>query len=580
MCGIAGIYRKNGISKKEHHLLDQMLDKIEHRGPDSRGSYLQDPNLCFGSVRLAMIDTQNATNWLTNEEGSILLVYNGEVYNHKHLKASLESKGHRFSTDNDGEVLIHLYEEEGIDFLHRLDGMFAFALWDARTGSLLLARDPLGIKPLYYQQVKEGIVFASELKGLFPAQEKSLEIDPQALLSYLHFRCVMAPNTIYRGISKLEPGSFLLVKGGQVEIKTYWDPLQEVSVSNRSFASLFSGVVEETARSDHSLGVFLSGGMDSGVILSALSGQRKGVPTFTIGYDYLGLEDEGEHALELACHFESNHHYYKIKDEHVSRDLEKVLWHLDEPLYSTVSLSTYALSRMASKRVKGVLTGDGSDEFFLGYSYLLKPLKVLNDGGDWEEEYRKQIGWMFSPWKEQLVEPQKLVYPLLGSFGKSLSPLEAMRYFEVRFRLPEYHLSRVDRLSMSHGLEARLPYLRKEVVGWLLQQSPEKLLIEGEQKAILRDAFKMRLPLTTVARKKQPFTAPTIHWLQHVLKEEVHDLILTTDYAHDLGFKKSGLCKVLDNCYSGDGSSFSHLWGIYILYKWYQMYSTEIRMKF
>lgn len=578
MCGIAGIFHFNGMTSYEKEQIGIMLSKIEHRGPDSSGVYTDNKNICVGSVRLSMTDSQSEINYLSNEDESIILVFNGEIYNHKELRLSLENKGHVFKTGSDGEVITHLYEEKGIDCLKELDGMFACALWDSYRKVLFLARDPIGIKPLYYKVDKERVIFASELKAICSICNSPLVIDITSLSSYFHYRFVTPPRTIFQNIFKIEPGSFLVAQNGLIHKKKFWEITfgKECGNSGDSFYDILKESIVTTTSSDHKIGLFLSGGLDSSGILAMYSALQSNIPTFTIGYESDCGQDEGHFAATLSGWMNSQHEYRKIINKEVSHDLRKVLWHLDEPLYSTISLSTYSLSKMASKKVKGVLTGDGADELLLGYSYLLKALNIFKSGGDWKQSYLRQIGWMTGNWLERLAKAELIEEreDLLQVFG-SENPFDAMRYFEIKYRLPEYHLSRVDRLSMAHGLEARLPFLRKKVVEHLLKYSSDILLVPGKQKKVFRDAFSRFLPTEFIERKKQSFTAPFIEWLEGPLKEEVHDLLLGSSYHNALYIKKKGVEDVVQNCYHGDGSAFSVLWGLFNIYKWYESFKND-----
>lgn len=572
MCGIAGIFHPNHISDREKAQVFEMLKAIRHRGPDGLGVYKESPDVCLGSVRLSMVDSQNEIHWLDNESRSILLVFNGEIYNHKELRLGLENKGHVFRTKSDGETIVHLYEEEGVQFLNQLDGMFAFSLWDPRKKLLLLARDPFGIKPLYYQKHFNCLKFASELKALKKISEKALEIDLVSLSSYFHYRFVAPPRTIFQGICKLEPGSFLTAQDDDITVRRYAEiPLKKKPSFQTNFQDIWKEALETTADCDHPIGLFLSGGLDSSAILASIPKiPPHPIQTFTIGYENECDQDEGLFASSLARCMGSRHEYQKINPKDVRSDLTKTIWHLEEPLYSTVSLSTYRLAKMASRHVKGVMTGDGSDELLLGYSYLLKPYEAFKNGENWIDAYLYQIGWVTGNWGERLFQEDviKNRENLLSSSG-NLHPFDVMRLFEIKYRLPEYHLARMDRLSMAHGLEARVPFLRKKVVEFFLSFPSEALLIPGKQKEFLKSEFSKLLPKESLERKKQSFTAPYISWLQGPLKEEVFDLILGTDFYHPLQLKKEGLIDVLTNCYEGDGAAFSVLWGLFTLHKWY-----------
>ncbi|WP_437926542.1 asparagine synthase (glutamine-hydrolyzing) [Sorangium sp. So ce291] len=576
MCGLAGIFDLRLVGQADRHDVQRMLHAMSHRGPDGTGLSAESRDAVLGTVRLAMIDSARQIDLLQNEDGTIILAYNGEVYNYRQLRRRLQARGHAFQTDSDGEVIVHLYEEELDGGIQELDGMFAFALWDVKNRRLLLARDHLGIKPLYYQQQGQRITFASELKALLAGGASIPEIDSHALMDYYHYRFVSAPRTIFKGISKLEPGSLLLATQEGVTLKRYWKPRFDGRPDSRTFKEILHSAVDSTSTSDHPLGVFLSGGLDSSSILAARSSSVDRLLSFTIGYQGAGWEDEGDEARAVARHFGSHNVYRKIHDAEIHEALRAAVWHLDEPLYSTVSVSTYALAELASRSVKGVLTGDGSDELLLGYNYLIKVRDTLEHDGDWRGVYKAQIGWLPDLWRSSLlVEPGGKTGNVFLESDHDASPLDVIREFETCYRLPEYHLTRVDRLTMAHSVEARVPFLRRDIVEWLCGWRAEDLLVPGRQKALLRDAFATALPERTITKGKQPFTAPHAGWLKNPLRESACELLLASGHHHELGVKRESLQGLLSAFYGGEEALLPVVWGIYVLFEWYQMFVKE-----
>lgn len=574
MCGLAGIFHQYFSPEKAD--VEQMLNTIQHRGPDGRDLFVN-ADICLGIVRLAMLDSKNNTSILSNETNTIYLAYNGEIYNHQVLRNALKAKGHEFKTQNDGEVIIHLYEEKSFHFVKDIDGMFAFALWDTNKKILCLGRDALGIKPLYFKKQDEKIIFSSELKGILTLEKQFPEISSIGLASYFNYRFITAPHTIYKNINKLEPGTLLIAKEGKIEIKKYWEPC--FNIENKevtSFSTLFHSAIHTTAEADSPLGVFLSGGLDSSAILASLSNKLPySSLSFTIGYDFSTHMDERLEADTIANHLQSKHYHTYIKSSDISRILNKVSWHLDEPTYSTVSLSTYVLAELAAQHVKGVLTGDGSDELFMSYHYLQKPFEAIKNKTDWKLSYQEQIGWLPTDWKKILLTDPSQVAQCDFIKEKDAVEVNTLRYFELKYRLPEYHLARVDRLSMAHGLEARVPFLRKEIVAYLLGQTITNALETGERKNLLRDIITNYFPTKSIQKNKKPFTAPFGEWLKSSLKKEVYEIILGTNYHLTLGLNFLGLKSLIKRCYAGEENLFPILWGIFNLYKWYSVFSNK-----
>lgn len=575
MCGIAGIFQQYVFPEKSD--VEHMLDTIQHRGPDGRDVFVN-ADICLGIVRLAMLDSKNNTSILSNETNSIFLAYNGEIYNHHMLRNTLKAKGHEFKTQNDGEVIIHLYEERSFHFVKDIEGMFAFALWDINEKILCLGRDALGIKPLYFKKQREKIIFSSELKGILALEKQFPEINPISLASYFNYRFIIAPHTIFKNISKLEPGTLLVAKEGAIEIKKYWEPCFNTMEKKEatSFDALFHSAIQTTAEADFPVGVFLSGGLDSSAILASLSNKLLHSPrSFTIGYDFSTHTDERLEASAIASYLRSKHHHTHVKSSDVGRILDKVVWHLDEPTYSTVGPSTYVLSELAAKHVKGVLTGDGSDELFMSYHYLEKPFEAIKNKTDWKSVYQEQIGWLPTDWKKILLVDHLQVAQCDFIEDKDTVEINTLRYFELRHRLPEYHLARVDRLSMAHGLEARLPFLRRDIVAHSLEQTLRNSLEMRERKNLLRNIVTNYLPNTFIQKNKRPFTSPFSEWLKTTLKKEVYDLILGNSYHVTLGLNVVGLENLIKKCYTGEDRLFPVLWGIFNLYKWYSLFSKK-----
>jgi asparagine synthase (glutamine-hydrolysing) len=368
MCGICGT---KGIQDRD--LLQRMTETLSHRGPDSDGYYL-DEQVSLGVRRLRIIDLVTGDQPMHNEDSSIIAVLNGEIYNYKELTAELKGRGHRFYTNSDTEVLLHLYEDFGEDFMHKLRGMFAFAIWDKRDSKLFLARDRLGIKPLYYIYKDNKFMFASEMRALLEDKSISRELDPEALDYYLSFLYIPAPLSVIKSIKKLLPGHSLSLKNGSLDIRRYWrlDFLTQHTRSDSSLRESMFDVLTETMKthlvSDVPLGVFLSGGIDSSLIVALLAKAGiQGIKTFSIGYeDKYSSYDELKYARLVSGRFGTQHEEFVLRPD-IKDALTKVINYLDEPLADSSAILNYLISKEASNFVKVALSGVGGDELFGGY---------------------------------------------------------------------------------------------------------------------------------------------------------------------------------------------------------------------
>ena len=552
MCAICGFFKNNSLNNSNLDILRAMMSAQVHRGPDDDGVY-SDNSIHLGFKRLSIIGIENGHQPIFNEDKSVVIICNGEIYNYQDLRDKLIKKGHSFSTRSDCEVIVHLYEEHGLDFVSKLEGMFSICLWNIAEKQLVLARDRMGIKPLYYYRHNTHFAFASELKSLikFPLIKK--EVNPHALGAYFSLNYIPYPSTIYKNIYKLAPGTVLVHDKNGVELKPYWNirkklPSTRIMDQSKWITSLrdaFWDAVKKRLMSDVPLGVLLSGGIDSSGIVAALFmlGETK-IPTFSVIFKDLPGYDEGEYSRFVADYFKTNHTVLDVKSDCLHM-LEKVIYQMDEPIADKALIPSYLIFGEASKHVKVILSGEGADELFLGYNKY-KWLNMLPSGrvplarsakGLVRSSRRiyKLMDFLAKPsslekavlWDRVFLEEEK--ERLLKNFHEytyssnscAIPPLrknsliEFMAVWDLLYYLPENLLMKVDKLSMAHGLEARVPYLDWRFVK-LLMRVPLKLkLNQSASKYVLRKMFTGILPDKILNRPKHGFTLPVKEWIRH-----------------------------------------------------------------
>ena len=588
MCGIVGVLAYDELAPALAAPVELMLDAVAHRGPDGRGVETHGRDLCLGAVRLAVVDPHGSHQPLHDSTGELSLVFNGEIYNFRELRAELKRHGHRFTTDGDGEVIFGLYREDPRGFAGRLDGMFAFALWDRTRRRLLLCRDRLGIKPLLYWDDGRRLIFASEAKGLLAHPAVPVGIDRAAIVDYLRYRFPMPSASAFAGVRKLPPGTCLTVEpsgGGRYTRRdTFWNAAAIVGsadggsalgpVLERSLASTVAGLDPPA--------MFLSGGLDSSTICALTAARSPLGESFSVGYGHGGWEDERPHARAVAAELGLDHHETAIRPQDVPTLLEEVVWHLEEPVYTPVTLSTYAVSALAARRHKVVLSGDGADELLLGYAHFREVQALADAGGPWEAQYWQALGWLSTEAFDQIVGADvRRAAPGLETLTARCpvpaTTADRMRWFEVHNKLTEYHLNRVDRLAMAHGLEVRVPYLRNEVVSWALSHAATTLLGPQPAKQPLREVAATRLPPGILGRPKQKFTAPSVLWLSGSLRPLVKELLLDSDGYEALGLRRNGLRWLAGWFDAEPERAAAAVWGMVVLLQWYELVYQRIR---
>jgi len=578
MCGICGkLELGDDAPPVSVETLRQMLAPIGHRGPDDEGMYRSGP-IGLGHKRLKIIDLNTGKQPICNEDGSIWVVYNGEVYNYKELTSYLLQKGHRFRTATDTEVIVHLYEEFGADCVKQLRGMFSFALWDDKNKTLLLARDRVGIKPLYYCHTAKSLLFASEIKAILADSSVQAEVDPALLDRFVTYFYTPGEQTLFKNIHKLEPGCYLSVKNGQVKITKYWDltfdkVARTFDEAVEELEHLLARTIRDHMISDVPVGVLLSGGVDSSGVLSfAVDNTDKPISTFTIGFDS-GCTDERPYARLAADAFGARNYELTITARDFWSLLPKYIWHMEEPVCEPPAIALYCVSKLAREYVTVLLSGEGGDEAFAGYqSYrnffwlekikrglgpLAGPVGRLIAGStsmNGASRYRRYGPLMRTPLENYYYSHSSTPYNFFNSHYselytgdflatvqkssraessqrcfaevKGLDPLDQMLYVDTKTWLPDDLLIKADKMTMANSVELRVPLLDHQILEFAASLPPRYKLKNTSTKHILKKALSKRLPPEILYRKKTGFPVPYATWLGNDLRKEVSEILL------------------------------------------------------
>ncbi|HVG30151.1 MAG TPA: asparagine synthase (glutamine-hydrolyzing) [Pyrinomonadaceae bacterium] len=626
MCGIAGFAGDNeGLSREERAgVLERMCRVIRHRGPDDQGTLVTD-GAAIGMRRLSIIDLAGGHQPMAGEDGRVALVFNGEIYNYRELKPELERKGHRFVTNSDTETIVHAYEEFGAGCVERLRGMFAFAVWDSRSRELFIARDRVGKKPLFYAVTPRGtLVFGSELKSLLEHPELGREVDPEALDAYLSLGYVPDPLCILRGVRKLPPGCHLTFKDGRVNVQSYWDfEYAEPSAAEArrdvdDYLEELRALLDESVRmrlvADVPLGAFLSGGVDSSTVVGLMSRHASGpVKTFSIGFREDSY-DELAYARVAAKAFETEHHELIVTPE-VCQVVDELAWHLDEPSADSSAIPTYAVSKMAREHVKVVLSGDGGDELFAGYTRYLTDRgrrgfarlpRAVREGvmlpfsrslphGAWGRNYLHNVSLdpvaryldsvSFITGLNKLSLYTEGMRARLGGASRaeavfrghaarvaSPDPLDTLLYIDSKTYLPGDILTKVDRMSMAASLEARVPLLDHKLIEFVTR-IPASLKMKGaETKHVFKRAVRGLVPDEILDRPKQGFGVPIPQWINAQLRGRIRET-LTDARARARGyFEPRYLRLMLDEHERGRRDHSAQLWSLFMLELWHRTF--------
>ncbi|MFX0201561.1 MAG: asparagine synthase (glutamine-hydrolyzing) [Candidatus Hodarchaeota archaeon] len=556
MCGICGF-----TGAPERRLIDRMTDVMIHRGPNDRGIF-QNDHVSFGHRRLSIIDIAGGHQPMFNEDASICIVYNGEIYNHLELRKELESKGHRFQTRCDTEVIIHLYEELGINCVQRLNGMFAFAIWDNHEKLLFLARDRLGIKPLYYAEVNKRFLFASEIKSLLQYHRMPREVNYSSLDKLLTFSFVPGHETMFKAIYKLLPGHVLVQRKGKTRIHRYWKyehhaskELEEKEIIEQIY-ELLQDSVRIRLMSDVPLGATLSGGLDSSAVVGMMSKFLNApVNTFSIGFNE--ANDELPYARIVARHFRTEHRECILRYSQLEEILHEILWHLEEPITNGANFPTYFYSSAVKENLTVCLIGEGADELFAGYDRFkcMSPLVAWFPSGFKHYGYLYSLG-CFTQRQKRALFTDGLSSRVSGSspldlyfsyFHNQNSKLDNGIAFDIDNVLPEFQLMRIDKLTMRHSVEARVPFLDFRLVE-LASKIPSHLKLRSlEEKYILRKALTGFLPEEILKRKKRGLTTPVKSWFERGLSNLVDHFLSEKNIKRRGLFRKDYISYLIKN---------------------------------
>lgn len=616
MCGISGIINKDIGNPASRKLIQSMCEVMKHRGPDEDGFYING-NVALGMRRLKVIDLSTGSQPVFNEDKSIVVIFNGEIYNYKTLREEMISRGHGFYTNSDTEVIVHLYEEYGENFVTRLNGMFAIALWDNRDKTLLLYRDRLGEKPLHYMATEWGIIFSSEIKSILCDRSIERKLDNEALYHYFSFYSIPAPLTIYSGIKKLLPAHYLKYNMGKAEIKQYWDfsfnpdfkkTEEEFSLTLRH---LLLKSLKKRIISDVPIGAFLSGGIDSSIVVGLMSTLLdKPVKTFSIGFEE-DRYNELEYARIIAKKFKTDHHELLVKPSAVDL-IDELIKFFDEPFGGPSAIPTFLISKFTRQYVTVALTGDGGDEIFAGYDNYRTALKrkklnllpkwfryFLADrvgnklpysapGKRFLQSLSLDEGKLFcmgvsEPWKKNLFSYEFLEKVnnldsfqivekyLLYGFSEYLSKF---MYLDTKLYLPNDILVKVDRMSMANSLETRILFLDHEIIEFAATIPAVLKINNGVTKYILKKSMKDLIPKEILERGKWGFALPVDIWFRNELRDMI---VSSVEKIKGYGvFNYSFVKDRLHDHLSARKDYARFLWSLMVFQKWHDKYLTSV----
>lgn len=608
MCGICGF---TGEVLRRDEVLRHMTDSITHRGPDSAGVFTDD-TVAMGFRRLSIIDLAGGDQPLYNEDRTLVLTFNGEIYNHPALRAELEAAGHVFATRSDGEVLLHGFEQWGEEMLPRLRGMFGFAIYNTADHSLFLARDYFGIKPLHYTQLPDGrLIYASEIKSILQHPDFVKELNPAALDSYLSFQYVVPPETFFKGVYCLPPAHFMWVKNGDITVRRYWEaaftPDESMTLDEAvdRIDRVFTESVEAHRLSDVEVGCFLSGGVDSCWVASYFGGQK----AFTVGFDNGEHYDESRYAADLARAVGIHHTVKIISEDEYWAALPQVQYYLDQPLADPSCVALYFVAQLAAEQVKVVLSGEGADELFGGYriyhepfslagyqklprwfrravAAAVKPLPAFKGrsfllrGAQTLEERFIGNAYMFRQAEKRRLlkeipagDPTALTREVYEQ-TRGQDDVTRMQLLDINRWMVGDILLKADRMSMAHSLELRVPFLDKEVFATAATIPTCHRIAGGTTKYAMRQAAARHMPESDSRRPKLGFPVPIRVWLR---QKDHYDTVRAafTGASAERFFHTDELLRLLDRHFKGKSDESRRIWTVYMFLVWYDVYFAE-----
>jgi asparagine synthase (glutamine-hydrolysing) len=625
MCGIYGVFDRNGVPVT-HELIQKMGSVLHHRGPDGEGRYISN-EIGLGHRRLSIIDVAGGSQPIANEDGTLQIIFNGEIYNYIELREELLKAGHIFKTRSDTEVILHGYEEWGTACVERFNGIFAFAIWNNLDRSLFIARDHLGVKPLYYVTLGRRIAFASEIKALLQVAECPREVDLESLGELFTLRYVPSPKTLFSGVKKLPPAHWMLVDSEKLEIRRFWNWKAEV-VENRRESDLieaYQALVEDAVRlqmrSDVPVGLFLSSGMDSASLLALMRQNSNGnIHTFTLGFEHGERTNETDDARKLAQLYGSDHTELIVGPKDYQDYYQRYLFDLEEPVGNETAAAFYFVSRMASSKVKVALTGQGADEPWAGYpryvgaalsgtysrlpraltDNLLRPLILRAAKGeklrrgvislsepDILSRFVKMYSFYSTEMKSSLFQPWLLNH--ISSNGveaeaalrhlqndvKDLDPVNQMTYIDTRGNLPDDLLMVADKTAMANSVEARVPFLDRRVIEFAESLPSHMKLRNFRGKYLHKKAAEKWVSQEVVYRKKKGFANPVDGWLRDQMKVFVSDCLLSDTSAAARYFHKGYMKSLVDNHEAGRQNHLRHIYLLISFELWHRQFLTN-----
>jgi asparagine synthase (glutamine-hydrolysing) len=616
MCGIAGQFKYSRNEPVDANVIRRMTQSIAHRGPDDEGYLISGP-LGFGFRRLSIIDLAGGHQPMADAEKTVWIIFNGEIYNFKELRAELEQRGHKFQTRADTEVIIHGYKEWGTDVFARLNGMFGLAIWDVVRERLVVARDAMGIKLVYFRQANGELTFGSEIRAVLAAEESTPDVDPHAVELFLKYRYTPSPLTLFKGIRKLAPGTMLVAERGSCREERWYnytpvpfERVQDDEEATRELLDLYKRAVKRHLLSDVPVGILLSGGLDSGLLLALMNEHGREWPAYTVGYGTSFDDDELTEAAESAAIFQARHVPVFLDRQGFERALPKIVGCLEEPIASSSIVPMYFVSQRAREDVKVVLIGQGPDELFCGYKRhigvrygeswrsLPLPIRDLIRGAvnrlPRNETLKRGV---YSLGVNDRLRRYEHVFALApsdritGLFRDGLLPsghddtvdywtallpqmqhvddLSGLQLIEIRSSLPDELLMFGDKLSMAHGLEARVPYLDREVVEFAQRLDTSLKIRRGKGKFLHREVCRQFLPPAVINRKKRGFAVNVVdEWFHSSLQGALSGMLLDSDSLMFEFLEPEAVRRLLDEHRAGRQDNHKLLFSLVVFEQW------------